>query len=110
VALSGFAHDQFFFAGFLPADSAGRRNALDRLARIEETIVILDTPYRFRTLLEDIAKSKLQHRQAFVATELNAPSERLYRGTLTEILVKTVDLSKPEFVLVLSAPQTGRRN
>ncbi len=110
VALSGFAHDQFFFAGFLPADSAGKRNALDRLARIEETIVILDTPYRFRTLLEDIAKSKLQHRQAFVATELNAPSERLYRGTLTEILVKTVDLSKPEFVLVLSAPQTGRRN
>jgi 16S rRNA (cytidine1402-2'-O)-methyltransferase len=110
VALSGFPHEQFFFAGFLPADSTGRKQALERLSRIEETLVIMDTPYRFRALLEDIARSKLQNRQAFVATGLNAPSERLFRGSLSELLVKTGELTKPEFVLVLNAHQTGRRN
>ena len=110
IALSGFPHDQFFFAGFLPADSSGRKQALDRLSRIEETLVILDTPYRFRALLEDIAKSKLHGRSAFIATELNAPTERLFRGSMNEVLSKTRELKKPEFILVLSAPQSGRRN
>ncbi len=110
VALSGFPHEQFFFAGFLPADSAGRKQALDRLSRIEEPIVLMDTPYRFRALLEDIAKSRLQGRQAFIATELNSREERLFRGFLPDLLKKTGGIEKPEFVLVLNATQAGRRN
>ncbi len=110
VALSGFPHEQFFFAGFLPADSAGRKLALDRLSRIEETLVMMDTPYRFRALLEDIAKSKLQNRLVFIATGLNSPAERLFRGSPADLLAKTGEVEKPEFVMVLRVHQTGRRN
>ena len=110
IALSGFPHDQFFFAGFLPADSSGRKQALERLSRNEETLIILDTPYRFHALLEDVAKSKLGGRQGFLATELNSPSEKLYRGSIPDLISQTRSLEKPEFVLVLRASHTGRRN
>jgi 16S rRNA (cytidine1402-2'-O)-methyltransferase len=110
IALSGFPHEQFYFAGFLPADTTGRRQTLERLSRMDETIVMLDTPYRFRALLEDVGKSRLQGRQAFVASGLNSPSERLFRGTLNEVLEKTANLEKPEFILVLRAHTGGRRN
>jgi 16S rRNA (cytidine1402-2'-O)-methyltransferase len=108
IALSGFPHRRFFFAGFLPADSRGRTAELERLTRIDDTIVIMDTPYRLQALLEDLSKSGLRNRPAFLACHLNAPEERLERGSLLNLLREARNLGKPEFVLLIRANDQKR--
>jgi 16S rRNA (cytidine1402-2'-O)-methyltransferase len=110
VALSGFPHQRFYFAGFPPADSTGRKQEFERLARMEETIVLMDTPYRFRATLEDLGKSSLRHRMVFLACHLNAPEERLFRGLIPRLLEETRSLEKPEFVAVIRARDQRPRN
>ena len=110
LALSGFPHRRFLFAGFPPADAAGRKSELERLSRIEDTIVTLDTPYRFRALLEDLSHSALKGRTLFIATALNSPEERLFRGPASRLLEETRHLEKPEFVLLIRARDQRSRN
>jgi 16S rRNA (cytidine1402-2'-O)-methyltransferase len=105
VALSGFPHDEFHFAGFLPADQSGRKRKLEDLAKYRCPIVMMDTPYRLQALLKDVADSQLGSRVAFLAINLNQAEERLIRGKLKGtggVLEKLGTLNKVEFVLMLS--------
>ena len=104
VALSGFRHQEFYFAGFLPANADERKRALDKISKLSVgPSVIMDTPYRLQSLLKDLAQSQLKNRKVFVATELNKPSERLFRGSLTNVLQEMGSLNRVEFVLLLDA-------
>ncbi len=103
LALSGFSHREFFFAGFLPANSDERKLGLDRLSQVRSTLILMDTPYRLQALLKDLAKSGLKSREVFLGTSLNAPTEKLYRGQLTSLISSVGDLNKVEFVMVVAA-------
>ena len=102
IALSGFDHEEFHFAGFLPADSQDRKASLATLARTQpSTLILMDTPYRLQSLLKDLADSPLKGRRLFLGVNLNAPSEALYRGKITEVLKAIGTLNKVEFIVVL---------
>ncbi|MBC7397659.1 MAG: hypothetical protein H7333_09475 [Bdellovibrionales bacterium] len=102
LALSGFSHQEFHFAGFLPANSEERKVALERLARIPQTLILMDTPYRLQALLEDLKSSSLKKRALFVATDLNQTSEKLYRGSMQDLQSTLAKVGKKEFVMVIS--------
>lgn len=102
LALSGLEHNKFNFAGFLSTDPSQRKKELDQLASRNETSIVMDTPYRLKALLTDIAASRLKGRAFFLATNLNSSNEKNVFGSLTEITRASESIHKPEFVLVIS--------
>jgi 16S rRNA (cytidine1402-2'-O)-methyltransferase len=102
LALSGFEHRNFFFAGFPPAQAAERKRELEQLhARQKSTVILMDTPYRMKSLLQAICDSPFRNRRVFLATGLNSPGETLLVGKPSEVLSALGEMSKAEFVLII---------
>lgn len=99
-ALSGFGGDRFFFAAFPPTKGEQRETALKELIQRKEGVILMDTPYRLKRLLEEMERMALG-REIFVALDLNQSNEELIRGKAGHILSQLQEF-KREFVLVLS--------
>ncbi len=99
VALSGFDHDRFMFEGFVPASSDTRSREIKRICKSPVMSVLMDTPYRMKKLIDEIAKFA-PDREVFLGLELNQENERLIRKTASE-LSKTMQKEKKEFILIL---------
>ncbi len=101
---SGFPSDRFFFEGFLP-HKKGRQSRLKELARLPQTIILYESPYRLVKTLEQMMEIFGPDRPVAVSRELTKIHEENIRGTLSEILHhfknKTV---KGEIVLVIGHP------
>lgn len=81
---SGLPTDAFLFVGFLPAKRNARREKLESLCAVRETLVFYEAPHRIKeTLLE--AESILGDRQASLAREITKLYEQFLRGRLSEI-------------------------
>ncbi len=103
LALSGFSHARFYFAGFLPANSDERKRELERLAKMNDTIILMDTPYRMAAVLNDIAQGAgLKKRKCFLAMDLNGADELLVRGDCSEVNARVKTMGKREFIVVLA--------
>jgi 16S rRNA (cytidine1402-2'-O)-methyltransferase len=79
LAASGLEGQRFRFVGYLPAEAAGRREALldleRRSARDRETQVFIETPYRNDAMLADVLKSLKPATRLAIAVELTSPQE-----------------------------------
>lgn len=84
VVTSGLAHDEFFFAGFLPARPGARRKRLEEIKSIPATLVFYEAPHRIAAALQD-ALEVLGEREAVVARELTKLHEEVVRGRLSEL-------------------------
>ncbi len=110
TALVGSALDfeKFYYYGWLsPKKDIRRKQLLDLRKRRSsgpngETIVLMDTPYRLKTLLEDIVKLLGPNIPCVLAFELTKEKEKFYRGNAQNILnaVERENL-KGEFVLII---------
>jgi 16S rRNA (cytidine1402-2'-O)-methyltransferase len=103
LALSGFSHQRFLFAGFLPANGEERKLELEKLSRTPDTMIIMDTPYRLVALFKDLAASNLKKRKCFLAMNLNAENEQLERGSISGLAARAIAFGKREFILILAA-------
>lgn len=100
---SGFDFEKFYYYGWLSPKKDIRRQQLFKLKNIREVIVILDTPYRLKSLLLDIVKVFGKHVSLVLAFELTLKDERFYRGTTEEVLSIAEEKNlKGEFVLLLN--------
>lgn len=81
---SGFAIHPFLFEGFLP-HKKGRKTALERLAQIECTVVLYESPFRIIKLLEEL-KVYFGNRRVSVSRELTKKFEETIRGSVDEVL------------------------
>jgi len=99
---SGLNFEKFCYYGWLSPKKEIRRKELNHLKNIKETIVLLDTPYRLKTLLSDIVKIMGKKIRIILAFQLTMDNEKFYRGTAEEIL-KTAEKEnlKGEFVLII---------
>lgn len=98
LALSGFSHKKFRFEGFLSAKNDERKRELQKIIKSPGTCIIMDTPYRLKKILEDLADLNCG-REIFVAMDLNAPEEELVRGNIKTVM-KKIDNYKREFILI----------
>ena len=102
LVVSGFRSDKFYFAGMLPRDKSARKKEARALAAREETIVLLEAPYRLAQLLDDLVTGFGRDRRACVSVELTMPKERTYRGTLLALRDRFLTHPfKGEFVVVI---------
>lgn len=100
---SGLDFEKFYYYGWLSPKKDIRRKQLLDLRKRKETIVLMDTPYRLKTLLEDIVKLLGANIPCVLAFELTKENEKFYRGNAGNILnaVERENL-KGEFVLILN--------
>lgn len=100
---SGFNLDKFYFGGWLSPKSEIRRKELVRLKSVKEIIVLMETPYRLKTILVDITRTFGEKTNLVVAFNLTLPNEQFFRGNATQILkIAEENNLKGEFVLLLN--------
>ncbi|MGE5496464.1 MAG: 16S rRNA (cytidine(1402)-2'-O)-methyltransferase [Syntrophothermus sp.] len=106
---SGFDFEKFYFYGWLSPKKDERRLELQKLRSINSVIVLMDTPYRLKTLMADVAKAFGPGTRVSLAYELTMKGEKFYRGSASEILsiAETKNL-KGEFVLVVNNSSGSR--
>lgn len=99
---SGLDFEKFYYYGWLSPKKDIRRKQLLDLKKRKETIVLMDTPYRLKTLMEDIVKLLGANIPCVLAFELTKDREKFYRGNAGNILghVERENL-KGEFVLIV---------
>lgn len=100
---SGFNLDKFYYFGWLSPKSDLRKKELLRLKSVKELIVLMGTPYRLKAILTDVSKIFGASTKIVVAFDLTLPTEKYFRGTVSEILKSVSEKNlKGEFVLIIN--------
>jgi 16S rRNA (cytidine1402-2'-O)-methyltransferase len=100
ISLSGFSHQSFVFSGFVPVKEPERSSWMKKELKRPETLVWMETPYRLKKLLEEVAVIEMK-REVFLALDLGSSAEQLIRGKAERIASMIVDKEKREFVLLI---------
>lgn len=101
LALSGFSHSTFVFSGFVPIKEPERTEWMKKELKRPETLIWMDTPYRLKKLLGDVAKVNVD-REIFLGCDLGGKDELLIRGDVPVLLKGIGDQEKREFVMVIN--------
>ena len=102
LSVSGLPTDAFFFKGFLPHKSKKRRELLENLEDVRETIIFYESPHRIAETLKDILDI-LGDREIVLARELTKLYEEVLRGKVSEIQNQVAGRRiKGEITLILS--------
>ena len=101
LMVSGLIKDSFKYIGFLPVKTELRKTELIKLNKENIPIIILETPYRMKQLLSDIHDKCGEKKRIIFAYKLTQPEEMILKDTIFEIIKKTVDIKKGEFIVVL---------
>ena len=109
LAASGLPADSFLYLGYPPRKSSERRRALEKVADLAHTLVLLESPHRLLPTLQDL-HAALGDRKVAVAAELTKMYERFFRGSLAEaIRFYEGEPARGEFTIVVAGaqPETG---
>lgn len=101
LAASGLPSDAFYFEGFLP-HKKGRQTALKRLAALDSTFILYESPHRLLRCLEELAEYCGQERNASVAREISKKFEEQITSSLASLILHFQSHApKGEFVIVV---------
>lgn len=85
---SGLEGQRFRFMGYLPADAGARRAAIVELerqsARLAETQIFIETPYRNDALLADVIQACRGSTRLAVAADLTGPAQWIRMARIDE--------------------------
>lgn len=99
---SGFKLNKFFYAGWISPKKELRKKELQQLKSIRELIVLMETPYRLKSILTEISKVFGENTDIVLAFELTMPSEKFFRGKVRDILKEAEKENlKGEFVIII---------
>jgi 16S rRNA (cytidine1402-2'-O)-methyltransferase len=101
LAASGLPTDAFHFEGFLP-HKKGRQTALERITKLEVTVILYESPHRLVKCLEELKNHCGGDRLASVGRELTKMYEEVRTASLNELITHyTSHTPKGEIVLIL---------
>jgi 16S rRNA (cytidine1402-2'-O)-methyltransferase len=104
LSVAGLRTQEFVFLGFLPAQAAARRRALERMRRLPFALVLYEAPHRVRETLADLAEVLGAARGIVIARELTKLFESVHACGLGEAgawLDGDPNRQRGEFVLVV---------
>lgn len=100
LSVLDFHLEKFLFGGFPPRDPDTRKKVLTHYRSLKMPVVLMDTPYRLGSLLDDVIKVFGRGYMVTVAFDLTLPNETVYRGTAEEVR-KMVGPRKGEFIMIV---------
>jgi len=101
LTISGLPSDSFLFEGFLP-QKKGRQKKLGELSKETRTIVLYESTYRIKKLLDELNEF-MPERFIVVCRELTKKFEEVWKGKPLELLESYKDkINKGEFVVIIS--------
>lgn len=106
LSASGIPCNNFFFYGFLPAQSQSRRKILETFIDTHHPVVFYEAPHRILSLLEDMQTIFESERVIGFAKEITKQFEYFFSGSAGEAINWIKEESgrqKGEFVVILSA-------
>jgi 16S rRNA (cytidine1402-2'-O)-methyltransferase len=105
LVVSGLPPYPFTFAGFPPPRSAKRKKFFSRLAGLDHTVVMFESPHRITRSLDDLYEV-LGNRPIAAARELTKLHEEVVRGSVLEVLevLRERPSIKGEFTVVVGKP------
>ena len=105
LVLSGLPPHPFTFAGFPPRKRGRRRRFYHRLAGLDHTLVLFESPHRLLASLDDAAV-ELGNRPAAIGRELTKLHEEVLHGRLLDLreTLGSRAALKGEFTLVIGPP------
>ena len=98
-----FKLKRFFFYGFLPRQSEQRKLSLQSLSKRLEPIILMDTPYRLKTILTECQNYFPATRKGFLAIDISGPQEFYISGSFKQLSEKVAENKKLNFVLIVEA-------
>jgi len=107
LVISGLPTDKFIYLGFLPRKSGARRRLLESIVNEEGTIVVLESPHRLSTALDDILLV-LGDRKVAICRELTKIHEEVFRGRISQA-IEYFTQPRGEFTLVIEGKREGNR-
>ncbi len=100
LIMSGLTPKPFLFYGFLNSKKSKRRKELDQLKNESATMIFYEAPHRINETLNDMLEV-LGDKPISISREITKKYEEVYRGTISEIIAKSIDF-KGELVIVVS--------
>ncbi len=101
LSISGLPTDSFVFEGFLP-QKKGRQKKIKQLSEEERTIVLYESTYRIKKLVEEL-NANMPDRLIVIARELTKKFEETWRGTASQLLQNFEKrITKGEFVVLIA--------
>lgn len=86
LVASGIEPEPFTFFGFAPRSGRVRSDLMERLAGLDHTAVLYESPGRLVALLRDVHAACGPSRRVAVARELTKLHETIIRGTLADVV------------------------
>jgi 16S rRNA (cytidine1402-2'-O)-methyltransferase len=99
LSICGRRLDQFFFRGFISAKTEERISQLAELKNVKIPVVLMDTPYRLKKILAELAVSHPEN-LILLGLNLSQTEEVFLEGTAKKVLSQ-LKVDKAEFVLIL---------
>ncbi len=101
LAASGLPVDKFVFLGF-PPHKKGRQTFIKNLSEYDSTVILYESPYRIKKLLDEISEHLGDETQICLAREISKKFEEFIRGAVGEVKESVGDKNvKGEFVVVI---------
>jgi 16S rRNA (cytidine1402-2'-O)-methyltransferase len=104
---SGIASQPFYFYGFLNRQKKEKKQELERLAKIDATVILYESPHRLKETLQ-LMGQQFGERQAVLCRELTKRYEEFIRGSLPELVAwAESDEVRGEFCIILEGNPEG---
>lgn len=101
LVISGLSTGKFVFEGFLPSNKRERKKMLNNIKKEKRTIILYESPYRVKALLEDMLEI-LGERNIAICRELTKKYEEVFRGSINDAVAKySSEEPKGEFVVIV---------
>lgn len=84
LVMSGLSTRRYHYEGFLPSENAPRKERLNNLKNIRETIIIYEAPHRLMKLIGELSSLGFGGNRAAFCRELTKKYEQVIRLTVDE--------------------------
>lgn len=104
LTLVPFKVKDFYFAGFISQKRENREKEIDILMKRREAIILMESPYRLKNILE-LLKKKLNDRALFISYNLTQPDETLFCGNIVKVdrEISMKNINKGEYLIIIEA-------
>ena len=99
LIVSGMSTKEFSFYGFLPLNKKNRKEALNKIKKEQNTVILYEAPHKLNKTLQDILE-EIGDVNACLVRELTKIHEEKLYGNISK-LISLVTEPKGEFVIIL---------